>query len=207
MIDIKTHKIIDLLESRQEDEVTEWLSTYPNLEIISRDGSVTYKSASDKSHPKAKQVSDRFHILKNLTEYAKDALSRLLKKQIKISNENTSTESSNINNKYEYKTKWDLILKVKELREKKYRIIEISQYLGISEKSVIEYNKIPLKDKEKYLKLSANKLKSQVRQENKLKLIKEVQEEYRKSHKYSVVGRKFKLDYRTVKKYIDMKEL
>ena len=39
-----------------------------------------YKSASDKSHPKAKQISDRFHVLKNLTEYAKNALKRILKK-------------------------------------------------------------------------------------------------------------------------------
>ncbi len=79
MVDMETHRIIDLLESRQEDDVSEWLKTYPNLEIISRDGGIMYKSASDKSHPKAKQVSDRFHILKNLTEYAKTALKRLLK--------------------------------------------------------------------------------------------------------------------------------
>ena len=51
-----------------------------------------YKSASDKSHPKAIHVSDRFHILKNLTEYAKDALKRLLKKQINITEE-TATET------------------------------------------------------------------------------------------------------------------
>ena len=119
MIDIDTHRIIDMLESREEADVTEWLKTYPNIEVISRDGGIMYKSASDKSHPDAKQVSDRFHILKNLTDYAKDALKRLLKKQITISNEQGQLESSNIKKKYEYKTKWDLILKVKELREKK----------------------------------------------------------------------------------------
>ena len=42
MIDIDTHQIIDLLESRQEDEVAKWLETYPNLEVISRDGGVLY---------------------------------------------------------------------------------------------------------------------------------------------------------------------
>ena len=78
MINIDTHQIIDLLESRQEDDVTKWLATYPNLEIISRDGSVMYKSASDKTHPKAKQISDRFHVLKKLTDYASNAIKRLL---------------------------------------------------------------------------------------------------------------------------------
>lgn len=66
MIDIETHRIIDLLESMQEDNVAEWLKTYPNLEFISRDGGIMYKSASDKAHPKAKQISDRFHVLKIL---------------------------------------------------------------------------------------------------------------------------------------------
>ena len=77
MIDIETHKIIDLLESRNEEDVTEWLKTYPNLEIISRDGGIMYESSSDKAHPKAKQISDRFHVLKNLTDYAKDAIKRI----------------------------------------------------------------------------------------------------------------------------------
>lgn len=79
--------------------------TYPNLEVISRDGGIMYKSASDKFHPEAKQVSDRFHVLKKLTDYAKDALKRLLKKQIMISNEQGQSESSNVKKKYEYKTK------------------------------------------------------------------------------------------------------
>lgn len=58
MIDIETHKIIDMIKSRQEEDVTEWLKTYPNLEIISRDGGIMYKSSSDKAHPKAKQIKD-----------------------------------------------------------------------------------------------------------------------------------------------------
>ena len=206
MIDIETHRIIDMIASRQEDDVAEWLKTYPNLEIISRDGSIVYKSSSDKAHPKVKQVSDRFHVLKNLTDYATDELKRLLKSHIKITGENIKINTSKTKKKYEYKTKWDLILKVKELREQKYRVIDISQALGISEKTVIEYNKISLKDKEKYNQISTQELKSQVIQENKWELIQQVQEEYKKVHKYSVVSRKYNIDDRTVKKYINIKE-
>lgn len=206
MIDIETHKIVDLLESRQEDDVAEWLKTFPNIEVISRDGEIMYKSASHKAHSKAMQVSDRFHVLKNLTDYAKDALKRILKKQIKIEDTEAEITKSEIHKKYIFKSKWDLILKVKELRAQKYRIIDISQFLGISEKSVVEYNKIPLEDKEKYTQLSSNELKSKVSQENKWQLIQEVQAEYKKCHKYSVVARKFKLNDRTVKKYISITE-
>lgn len=206
MIDIETHKIVDLLESRQEDDVAEWLKTFPNIEVISRDGGIMYKSASHKAHSKAMQVSDRFHVLKNLTDYAKDALKRILKKQIKIEDTEAEVTKSEIHKKYIFKSKWDLILKVKELRAQKYRIIDISQFLGISEKSVVEYNKIPLEDKEKYTQLSSNELKSKVSQENKWQLIQEVQAEYKKCHKYSVVARKFKLNDRTVKKYISITE-
>ena len=206
MIDIETHQIIDLLESRDEKDVTEWLETYPNIEVISRDGGIVYKSSSDKAHPKAKQISDRFHVLKNLTDYASNAIKRLLNKQIIVNDEETTREKSNPKKKYEYKTKWDIIIKVKELREQKYRIVDIAEYLGISIKTVIEYNKIPLEDKEKYNQISTNTLKSETTQKNKWELIKKVQEEYIKYHKYSVVARKFDLDDRTVKNYINIKE-
>ena len=167
MIDIETHQIIDLLESRDEKDVTEWLETYPNIEVISRDGGIVYKSSSDKAHPKAKQISDRFHVLKNLTDYASNAIKRLLNKQIIVNDEETTREKSNPKKKYEYKTKWDIIIKVKELIEQKYRIVDIAEYLGISIKTVIEYNKIPLEDKEKYNQISTNTLKSETTQKNK----------------------------------------
>lgn len=202
MINIDTHQIIDLIDSRQEEDVAEWLSSYPNLEVISRDGGIMYKSASDKSHPKAIQISDRFHILKNLTEYAKSALQRILERQVKIEDDSDITVSSKSKKKYEFKNKWNLILKVKELKEKNYRVIDIAQYLGISEKSVVKYSKISIKDKEKYIKISANELKSQVSQKNKWQLIQEVQKEYKKYHKYSIVARKFNLCERTAKNYL-----
>lgn len=45
MVDIDTHRIIGLIDSREIAEVAGWLKTYPNLEVVSRDGSVSYKSA------------------------------------------------------------------------------------------------------------------------------------------------------------------
>lgn len=38
MVDLETHRIIDLIPTRNTEEVRAWLATYPNIEVISRDG-------------------------------------------------------------------------------------------------------------------------------------------------------------------------
>lgn len=85
MIDIKTHNVIDMINSREYEEVRDWLKTYPNINIVSRDGSITYHNAITDSHPAAIQISDRFHLLKNLTSYATNYLKKELKSHVLIS--------------------------------------------------------------------------------------------------------------------------
>ena len=84
MIDINSHKIIDMINSRDYEEVTSWLKEFPNLKIISRDGSLTYKKAITDSHANAIQITDRFHLLKNLTMYCKNYLVKHLKSKVSI---------------------------------------------------------------------------------------------------------------------------
>lgn len=59
MVDIDTHRIIDIIPSREIEDVTKWLSTFPNLEIVSRDGSVSYNSAIKHANEAIIQISDR----------------------------------------------------------------------------------------------------------------------------------------------------
>lgn len=77
MVDIDTHRVVDLLASRDVEDVAEWLRSYPNIRIVSRDGSVSYKSAIEQAGMDIQQVSDRFHLLKGLTDAAKKFISRL----------------------------------------------------------------------------------------------------------------------------------
>jgi len=84
MVDMKTHRILDMINSREYEAVRNWLKTYKNLRIVSRDGSITYHNAITDAHPDAIQVSDRFHLLKNLTSYAVDYLKKKLKAHISI---------------------------------------------------------------------------------------------------------------------------
>jgi len=84
MVDIETHRVIDLIPSRECKDVVEWLKTFPNLKVVSRDGSITYHNAIKTAHPEAVQVSDRFHLLKNLTSYCKEFLMNYFKAKILI---------------------------------------------------------------------------------------------------------------------------
>jgi len=84
MVDLESHRIVDLLDSRDKEPVTQWLKTYPNLTVVSRDGSLTYSSAISDSHPDAIQVSDRFHLLKNLSEALEKYMLRLFPARMEI---------------------------------------------------------------------------------------------------------------------------
>jgi len=112
MVDIESHRIVDMIKSRDFKEVVKWLQGYPNLSVVTRDGSLTYKNAITKSHPNALQVSGRFHILKNLTSYCTDYLKKQLKNKV-IADEililkSKDNSTTNIKN-YTIKQKYELI--------------------------------------------------------------------------------------------------
>ena len=55
-----------------------WLKRYPSIEIISRDRSDTYATAARLGAPQALQVTDKWHLLKNLGEAVQRCLSHHL---------------------------------------------------------------------------------------------------------------------------------
>jgi predicted transcriptional regulator len=205
MIDIESRKIVDILESRDYQEVKEWLKTFPNIEIVSRDGSITYNKAIKDAHPKSIQISDRFHILKNLTDYCKKYVKRILNKNVEVERlENIKTEEIlKLKEKYKFKTKWELILRVKEMKDLKYKVNDIASILGIGNKTVINYLKIPAEDKDKYDKITNIKAKSldiSTRKENLIKKVKDLSNTGKSVRK---IAEEMLLDRKTVKKYLE----
>jgi len=86
MVDYDTSKVVDMIPSRDTESVTEWLKGYQGVETVSRDGSTGYARAIGEALPKAKQVTDRFHLVKNLIESARNYIKRTIPGRIRMNN-------------------------------------------------------------------------------------------------------------------------
>ncbi|QNK89849.1 transposase [Sporosarcina sp. resist] len=84
MVNLTDGRVIDLIESREKDDVVIWLFLFPNIKYFSRDGSLTYASAIREAHPDAHHISDRFHLVKNLTDASTLCMYRILAGRIVI---------------------------------------------------------------------------------------------------------------------------
>lgn len=93
MFNLDTDQVVDLIHSRDREEVINWLKTFPNLEIVSRDGSTTYAYSISEAHPNAIQISDCFHLLQNLAKYCAGFFKSILKTNIKIPVTNSKNTS------------------------------------------------------------------------------------------------------------------
>ena len=77
IIDADTHLPLEIVPSRDKAEVAKALRKYKHATIISRDRSSAYAGAIKVARPRAKQVADKFHLVKNCGEH--------LDKQLRIS--------------------------------------------------------------------------------------------------------------------------
>jgi len=69
---------IDLLPDRAVETVEAWLRAHPSIDVVCRDGSSEYASAISKGAPQARQVSERWHLVKNLAACVSVQLARSL---------------------------------------------------------------------------------------------------------------------------------
>lgn len=66
LVNLETRRPVDLLPDRTSETLKAWLVQHPEIEIVSRDRSLVYAEAVRSSAPQARQVADRWHLLKNL---------------------------------------------------------------------------------------------------------------------------------------------
>ncbi len=74
VVDLETHKPIELLKDRTSTTLKDWLLEQGSIEVIARDRSGEYALGAKEGARQAVQVADRFHLLQNL----KQMLDRLL---------------------------------------------------------------------------------------------------------------------------------
>ena len=140
MVDLETHRIIDIIDSRETKKVEEWLKSYPNLKIISRDGAQTDSSASTNSHPDALQISDRFHLLKNLSDAVKRYMHHLFPSRLVIPGISQNAEMQAL---YDTRNRAERIYFAHQKRQEGYTINDIALLLHSATTTVQKYLAIP----------------------------------------------------------------
>ncbi len=63
IVDLQSHKVLDVLPDHTIETSAEWLANHPEIELVSRDRGGDYAAAAKKAVPEATQTADRFHLL------------------------------------------------------------------------------------------------------------------------------------------------
>ena len=155
LVDLEKQKPIDLLPDRRSETLANWLQKHPEVEIITRDRASFYREGISEGAPQAKQVADRWHLLKNLGDtverflYGKAEMLREVAQKTsayfhqsetspaeKLIDKEQLTEdkSCEISSKRLAKFK-----EVKQLQKKKYSLRKISRLTGLHRKTVKKY--------------------------------------------------------------------
>ncbi|MGH9401019.1 MAG: ISL3 family transposase [Terriglobia bacterium] len=77
LMDLEQRRVIDLLPVRSTASFADWLRQHPGVEIIARDRCGLYAEGGHEGSPSAVQVTDRYHLMSNLSEAVEHTLQQL----------------------------------------------------------------------------------------------------------------------------------
>lgn len=76
LVDLERNRVVDLLPDRQAETFAIWLKANPTIEVVARDRAGAYADGARRGAPTAVQVTDRWHLLRNLSDAVQTAAER-----------------------------------------------------------------------------------------------------------------------------------
>jgi Transposase/zinc-finger of transposase IS204/IS1001/IS1096/IS1165 len=152
LVNLETHKIIDVLADREAESVKRWSAAHPEVEFVSRDRGGVYIDGATWGAPQARQVADRWHLLSNLGD-AVEAF--LIRAQIRLPDKASesgecqkldkplssfsATPACQRKSQARLLRKWKLYERVQELHTTGMSLRKIGEELGLARNTVRKY--------------------------------------------------------------------
>ena len=151
IVDHYTGRVLAVFDGRYPGEVASWLRSHPEVKLVTRDGSRDYATLIREGRPEAIQVSDRFHLIKNLKETMIDAIRGMLgykkeKQKYPYPGEEEALRMIKDDiagmGEARHRGKVQDYLKIRQLQEEGKTVPEIAQALGLNSRRVYRLGKL-----------------------------------------------------------------
>ena len=151
IVDHYTGRVLAVFDGRYPMELVRWLQSHPEVKLVSRDGSRDYENLIRMGRPEAVQVTDRFHLIKNLKETMVEAIRDMLghkkeKQKYPYPDEEEALrlikEDIAEMGDARHRSKVQDYLKIRQLQEEGKSVSEIARALGLTTRRVYALGKL-----------------------------------------------------------------